>query len=49
MSFNHVQLQIRWHSNVDTNDLQNNESLEGAIFDIAVSVDQAYTVDPENR
>ena len=46
MSFNHIQLQVRWYSNVDSNTLQANDSLEGAIFDITVSVDQAYTVDP---
>ena len=46
--FNHVELQIRWHSadDIDNNVLQSNEELEGAIFDLTVSVDQAYTKDP---
>ncbi len=47
-SFNHVQLQIRWHSNVDANSLQANDTLEGAIYDVTVSVDQAYTTNPNN-
>lgn len=46
MSFNHIQLQVRWHSNVDANMLQVNDALEGAIYDITVSVDQAYTTNP---
>jgi hypothetical protein len=49
LSFDHVQLQIRWHSNVDANTLQANDALEGAIFDVTVSVDQAYTTNPNNR
>ena len=49
MSFDHIQLQIRWHSNVDSNTLQANDALEGAIFDVTVSVDQAYTTNPNNR
>ena len=46
MSFNHIQLQIVWHSNVDNNVIQMHESLEGAILDITASVDQAYTTNP---
>ena len=46
MSFNHIQLQVRWYSNVDSNMLQNHDDLEGAIFDITASVDQAYTTNP---
>ena len=42
-SFNHIEVQIRWFGHVDNNIIQANEELEGAIFDIAVSVDQAYT------
>jgi hypothetical protein len=42
-SFNHIEVQIRWFGHVDNNVIQANEELEGAIFDIAVSVDQAYT------
>jgi hypothetical protein len=49
MSFDHIQLQIRWYSNVDSNTLQANDALEGAIFDVTVSVDQAYTTNPNNR
>ena len=45
-SFNHIQLQVIWHGNVDNNVLQVNEDLEGAMFDISASVDQAYTKDP---
>ena len=46
LSFNHIQLQVRWFSNVDNNIIQMNESLEGAILDITASVDQAYTTNP---
>ena len=42
-SFNHIEVQIRWFGHVDNNIIQANDELEGAIFDIAVSVDQAYT------
>lgn len=42
-SFNHVELQIKWKGNVRTELMNTNTELEGAIFDIAVSVDQAYT------
>ena len=42
-SFNHIEVQIRWFGHVDNNVIQANEELEGAIFDIAVSVDRAYT------
>ena len=42
-SFNHIEVQVRWFSNVSNATIQTNEELEGAIFDIAVSVDQAYT------
>jgi hypothetical protein len=45
-SFNHIQLQVAWHGNVDNNVLQANDKLEGAIFDISASVDQAYTKQP---
>lgn len=46
LSFNHIQLQVRWFSNVDNNIIQMNEALEGAILDITASVDQAYTTNP---
>ncbi len=46
VSFNHIQLQVRWFSNVDNNIIQMNDQLEGAIFDITASVDQAYTTNP---
>jgi hypothetical protein len=47
-AFNHIQLQVKWHASeeIDNNILQANEELEGAIFDLTVSVDQAYTKDP---
>ncbi len=48
-SCHHIQVQVLWHSNVDANILQANEELEGAIFDIVVSTDQAYTQDPSPR
>ena len=48
MSFDHVQLQIRWFGHADSNDMQTDNALEGAIFDIAVSVDQAYITNPNN-
>ena len=46
--FNHVELQILWQAadEIDDNVLANNEELEGAIFDLSISVDQAYTRDP---
>jgi hypothetical protein len=46
LSFDHVEVQVVWHSNLDSNIIQTNTELEGAIFDIAVSVDQAYTTNP---
>jgi hypothetical protein len=49
VSFDHIQLQVSWNSNLDSNSIQSNEDLEGAIYDITVSVDQAYTTDPEKR
>ena len=48
-SFNHVQLQVVWHGNADSNVLQVNEELEGAIFDISASVDQAYSKSNESE
>ena len=48
-SCHHIQVQVLWHSNVDANIIQSNEELEGAIFDIVVSTDQAYTQDPSPR
>ena len=42
-SFDHIEVQVRWFSNVDWNTIEENEILEGAMFDITVSVDQAYT------
>ena len=46
--FNHVELQILWQAanEIDDNVLAVNEELEGAIFDLSISVDQAYTRDP---
>ena len=45
-SFDHIQVQVRWYSNIDKNTLQTMDDLEGAIYDIAVSVDQAYIKNP---
>ena len=42
-SFDHIEVQVRWFGHVDGNIIDENEELEGAIFDISVSVDQAYT------
>lgn len=49
LSFDHIQVQVSWNSHLDGNSIQSNEILEGAIHDITVSVDQAYTTNPENR
>jgi len=49
LSFDHVEVQVSWNSNLDSSTIQTNEELEGAILDITVSVDQAYTTNPENR
>ena len=46
LSFDHIQLQVMWNSNLDNNMIQSNTELEGAIYDITVSVDQAYTTNP---
>ena len=46
LSFDHVQLQVYWESHLDANSIQSNEILEGAILDLTVSVDQAYTTNP---
>ena len=43
MSFNHIEVQVRWFGHVDENMMQAHEELEGAMFDLVVSVDQAYT------
>jgi hypothetical protein len=48
LSFDHIQVQVSWNSHLDGNSIQSNEILEGAIHDITVSVDQAYTTNPEN-
>ena len=42
-SFDHIEVQVRWFGNVDWNIIEDNDILEGSIFDITVSVDQAYT------
>ena len=49
LSFDHIQVQVSWNSHLDSSTIQSNEALEGAILDLTVSVDQAYTTDPNNR
>lgn len=48
-SFEHVQVQVSWNSNLPATYIQQKgEAVEGALFDITVSVDQANTIDPES-
>ena len=43
--FNHVEIQVKWKAPNDVY-APNDDITEGSIFDIVVSVDQAYTKDP---
>ena len=48
-SFDSVQIQVLWTSNVGDFTIGANEELEGSLFDIVVSTDYAYTTDPTPR
>jgi hypothetical protein len=46
-SFNHIEVQVIWNSNISATTIKGNIELEGSIFDIAVSVDQAFIKKPQ--
>ena len=49
LSFDSIQIQVLWTSNVGDSTIGANEELEGSLFDIVVSTDYAYTTDPTPR